>query len=80
MIGYIRVSDSQRADGESQREAIKAYAAKRGIQITDLDYQLPFGNLYRKYTSSKNNMRTIFNASFEYGLFFLLFNNVIFIL
>ncbi|MBF4436528.1 resolvase, partial [Vibrio anguillarum] len=35
MIGYIRVSDSQRADGESQREAIKAYAAKRGIQITD---------------------------------------------
>ena len=80
MIGYIRVSDSQRADGESQREAIKAYAAKRGIHITDLDCQLPFGNLYRKYTSSKNNMRTIFNASFEYGLFFLLFNNVIFIL
>lgn len=35
MIGYIRVSDSQRADGESQREAIKAYAAKRGIQISD---------------------------------------------
>ncbi|HHF3108984.1 TPA: recombinase family protein [Vibrio diabolicus] len=35
MIGCIRVSDSQRADGESQREAIKAYAAKRGIQITD---------------------------------------------
>ncbi|TKF64529.1 hypothetical protein FCV55_20755 [Vibrio sp. F13] len=35
MIGYIRVSDSQRADGESQREAIKAYADKHGIQITD---------------------------------------------
>ncbi|MDE1227564.1 recombinase family protein [Vibrio aestuarianus] len=35
MIGYIRVSDSQRADGESQREAIKAYAAKHGIQISD---------------------------------------------
>ncbi|WP_264878320.1 recombinase family protein [Vibrio agarivorans] len=35
MIGYIRVSDSQRADGEPQREAIKAYAAKRGIQISD---------------------------------------------
>ncbi|MCY9874701.1 recombinase family protein [Vibrio barjaei] len=35
MIGYIRVSDSQRADGESQREAIKAYADKRGIQIMD---------------------------------------------
>ena len=58
MIGYIRVSDSQRADGESQREAIKEYAAKRGIQITDLDfgfwildYQLPFENLYRNYTS-----------------------------
>jgi DNA invertase Pin-like site-specific DNA recombinase len=31
MIGYIRVSDSQRAYGESQREAIKAYAAKHGI-------------------------------------------------
>ncbi|MEZ8270104.1 recombinase family protein [Vibrio splendidus] len=35
MIGYIRVSDSQRADGESQREAIKAYATKHGIQISD---------------------------------------------
>lgn len=34
MIGYIRVSDSRKADGESQREAIKAYAAKRGIQIS----------------------------------------------
>ena len=35
MIGYIRVSDSRKADGESQREAIRAYAAKRGIQISD---------------------------------------------
>ncbi|MEZ8780270.1 recombinase family protein [Vibrio splendidus] len=35
MIGYIQVSDSRKADGESQREAIKAYAAKRGIQISD---------------------------------------------
>ena len=78
MIGYIQVSDSQRADGESQREAIKAYAAKRGIQITDLDYQLPFENLYRNYTSSRNNMKTIFNASFEYG--FLFFAHVTFIL
>ncbi|WP_299136247.1 recombinase family protein [uncultured Vibrio sp.] len=35
MIGYIRVSDSRKADGESQREAIKAYANKRGIFISD---------------------------------------------
>ncbi len=35
MVGYIRVSDSRKADGESQREAIRAYAAKRGIQISD---------------------------------------------
>ncbi|AEX22826.1 resolvase domain-containing protein [Vibrio sp. EJY3] len=35
MIGYIRVADSQRADGESQREAIKTYAAKHSIQISD---------------------------------------------
>lgn len=35
MIGYIRVSDARKADGESQREAIKAYAAKRGLQISD---------------------------------------------
>ncbi|CAH8188461.1 Resolvase-like protein [Vibrio aestuarianus] len=35
MIGYIRVSDSRKADGESQREAIKTYAAKRGILISD---------------------------------------------
>lgn len=35
MIGYIRVSDSRKADDGSQREAIKAYAAKRGIQISD---------------------------------------------
>ena len=35
MIGYIRVSDTQKADGESQREAIQAYATKRGIQISD---------------------------------------------
>ena len=72
MIGYIRVSDSQRADGESQREAIKAYAAKRGIQITDLDYQLPFENLYRNYTSSKkNNMKTIFNLMPHLNMVFI---------
>lgn len=35
MIGYIRVSDARKADGESQREAIKSYAAKRGLQISD---------------------------------------------
>ena len=35
MIGYIRVSDSRKADGESQREVIRAYTTKRGIQISD---------------------------------------------
>ncbi|CAK2490763.1 Resolvase/invertase-type recombinase catalytic domain-containing protein [Vibrio crassostreae] len=30
MIGYIRVSDTRKADGESQREAIRAY-----IQLSD---------------------------------------------
>ena len=35
MIGYIRVSDARKADGESQWEAIKSYAAKRGLQISD---------------------------------------------
>ncbi|EHR5321336.1 recombinase family protein [Vibrio parahaemolyticus] len=35
MIGYIRVSDSRKGDGESQREAIKAYAEKNNIEITE---------------------------------------------
>ncbi len=35
MIGYIRVSDSRKSDGESQREAIKAYAEKNNIEITE---------------------------------------------
>ncbi|MDA0143096.1 recombinase family protein [Vibrio sp. RW] len=35
MIGYIRVSDPRKADGESQREAIRAYATMRGIQVSD---------------------------------------------
>lgn len=34
MIGYIRVSDSRKADGESQREAIKSYASKHHLEIT----------------------------------------------
>jgi DNA invertase Pin-like site-specific DNA recombinase len=35
MIGYIRVSDTRKADGESQKEAIRAYPTKRGIQLSD---------------------------------------------
>jgi DNA invertase Pin-like site-specific DNA recombinase len=35
MIGYIRVSDSRKADGESQREAIKAYASEHHLEITE---------------------------------------------
>lgn len=35
MIGYIRVSDTNKADGNSQREAIKAYAATNGIEIKE---------------------------------------------
>ncbi|GEA49285.1 hypothetical protein VIN01S_00890 [Vibrio inusitatus NBRC 102082] len=35
MIGYIRVSDINKADGTSQREAIKKYAAENQITITD---------------------------------------------
>lgn len=35
MIGYIRVSDSRKADGESQREAIKSYASKHHLVITE---------------------------------------------
>lgn len=35
MIGYIRVSDPRKADGESQREAIKVYASKHDIQISE---------------------------------------------
>ena len=35
MIGYIRVSDVNKADGNSQREAIKAYAANNNIEITE---------------------------------------------
>ena len=34
MIGYIRVSDSRKADGESQREAIKAYASTNNLEIS----------------------------------------------
>ncbi|ELA8193718.1 TPA: recombinase family protein [Vibrio alginolyticus] len=35
MIGYIRVSDSRKADGESQREAIKAYAYTNDLEISE---------------------------------------------
>ncbi len=35
MIGYIRVSDINKADGSSQREAIKSYADRNNIVITD---------------------------------------------
>lgn len=35
MIGYIRVSDSRKSDGESQKEAIKAYAERNNIEITE---------------------------------------------
>ena len=34
-VGYIRVSDINKADGNSQREAIKSYTDKRGIAITE---------------------------------------------
>lgn len=35
MIGYIRASDSRKADGESQHEAIKSYASKHHLVITE---------------------------------------------
>lgn len=35
MIGYIRVSDSRKAEGESQREAIKAYASANDLEISE---------------------------------------------
>lgn len=35
MIGYIRVSDSRKADGESQRAAIKCYAKRKNITINE---------------------------------------------
>jgi DNA invertase Pin-like site-specific DNA recombinase len=34
-VGYIRVSDINKADGNSQREAVKSYANKKGIIITE---------------------------------------------
>ncbi|ABM03016.1 Resolvase, N-terminal domain protein [Psychromonas ingrahamii 37] len=34
-IGYVRVSDINKADGNSQREAIKSYADKNGIVIAE---------------------------------------------
>ncbi|MFL0855001.1 recombinase family protein [Vibrio parahaemolyticus] len=35
MIGYIRVSDSRKSDGESQRVAIKAYASTNDLKISE---------------------------------------------
>jgi len=35
MIGYIRVSDINKSDGESQREAIKDYATRHNLAVSE---------------------------------------------